>query len=120
MCDLTNSNKSINFSVSKIYHFSGEKIESFHHYNLILNLMDSFQKVEQLILNGNDIGCCSTNIDLMLILNNLLSLFQFLKVFHLSDCKIILNDYDSEDTTFNETSWKKFLNTLKGKINHFY
>ena len=58
-------------------------------------------------MNDNDIGILSSNCDILLIMNNILSLFQSLKIIHFSNCKINI------DENFNENSWKRFLSTVK-------
>jgi hypothetical protein len=58
-------------------------------------------------MNDNDIGILSSNCDILLIMNNILSLFQSLKMINFSNCKINM------DENFNENSWKRFLSTVK-------
>jgi hypothetical protein len=67
--------------------------------------------LEALFLSGNDFGGVSSSSDLLSILSGLLGFFQTLRTFHLSDCKIILDELDS--SSFDENCWKRLLNTIK-------
>ncbi len=66
-------------------------------------------------MSGNDIGSSNSKCDVILILNNLISLFHSLKSINFSDCKININDSNSNET-FNDNSWKRLLSTIKSKI----
>ena len=59
-------------------------------------------------MNDNDIGLMSSNCDILLIMNNILTLFQSLKMIHFSNCKISF-----DENLNNENSWKRFLSTVK-------
>lgn len=74
---------------------------------------ESFQQLDTLILNGNDLGNLQSTHELLTTLSNLLTSFPSLKKLHLSDCKITLNDTSSDDNSLNETAWKKLLNSFK-------
>jgi len=62
-------------------------------------------------LSGNDFGGLLSPSGLLNIFSGILVFFQSLKTFHVSDCKITLDELDI--LNFDENSWKRLLNTIK-------
>ena len=69
-------------------------------------------------LSGNDIGCWNSsniNMDTAAMISMLINLFQTLRIINLSDCKLNFS-YDN-DNNRDESSFKKFFNSIKSKNN---